>query len=153
MKSRSVRRKKIFERNPQFTGNYDLALLLKLNEKEEDRQFIRFTAKGTPDNQLFLRELIVRKVAENVSYLSDITSVYNWFLNTLKIVFPEDKYNVGLESEVNDNERLNTIYKELLKYFGTGIVGGMPGRCRAEQCRYTGFYPFRDKRALDEFQE
>ena len=37
--------KKIFERNPQFTGNYDLALLLKLNEKEEDRQFIRFTAK------------------------------------------------------------------------------------------------------------
>lgn len=100
-----------------------MALLLKLNEKEEDRQFIRFTAKGTPDNQLFLRELIVRKVAENVSCLSDITSVYNWFLNTLKIVFPEDKYNVGLESEVNDNERLNTIYKELLKYFGTGIVG------------------------------
>ena len=100
-----------------------MALLLKLNEKEEDKQFIRFTAKGTPDNQLFLRELIVRKVAENVSCLSDITSVYNWFLNTLKIVFPEDKYNVGLESEVNDNERLNTIYKELLKYFGTGIVG------------------------------
>jgi len=115
--------KKIFERNLQFTGNYDLALLLKLNEKEEDRQFIRFTAKGTPDNQLFLRELIVRKVAENVSCLSDITSVFNWFLNTLKIVFPEDKYHVGLESEVNDNERLNTIYKELLKYFGTGIVG------------------------------
>lgn len=115
--------KAIFERDSHKKDKFNLDTLLKANSKEEDKQFINFTAKGTPDNQLFLRELIVRKVADNVDDIKDITTVYYWFLNTLKVIFPEDKYKFGLESEVSDNERLNTIYSELLKYFGTGISG------------------------------
>lgn len=115
--------KMIFERDANAINQFNLDPLLRLNNKDEENQFIKFTAKGTPDNQLFLREMMVRKVAENVSNINDVVSVYNWFLNTLKVVFPEDKYKFGLESEVNDDERLNTIYAELLKYFGTGING------------------------------
>lgn len=115
--------KAIFERSSASDEKFNLDALLKANSKEEDRQFIKFTAKGTPDNQLFLRELMVRKVAQNVESIKDVIAVYNWFLNTLKTIFPEDKYKFGLESEVDDNERLNTIYSELLKYFGTGISG------------------------------
>lgn len=115
--------KVIFERDSQKSNQFNLDTLLRANKKEEDKQFINFTAKGTPNNQLFLRELIVRKVADNVDNIEDITAVYNWFLNTLKVIFPEDKYKFGLESEVGDNERLNYIYSELLRYFGTGISG------------------------------
>jgi len=115
--------KAIFERDFQKKEKFNLETLFKANSKEEDKQFINFTAKGTPDNQLFLRELIIRKVADNVDDIKDITAVYNWFLNTLKVIFPEDKYKFGLESKVIDNERLNTIYSELLRYFGTGISG------------------------------
>lgn len=115
--------KVIFERDSSRKEKFTLDNLLKINPKEEDKQFINFTAKGTPDNQLFLRELIVRKVSENVNDIKDIIAVYNWFLNTLKVIFAEDKYKFGLESEVSDNNRLNTIYTELLNYFGTGISG------------------------------
>lgn len=115
--------KAIFERDTTRPEKYNIDALLKNNGKDEDKQFLRFTAKGTPDNQLFLRELIVRKVADNVENIKDVTTVYNWFLNTLKVIFPEDRYKFGLESEIDDNERLNTIYNELLKYFGTGVSG------------------------------
>lgn len=78
--------KAIFERDSGRKDKFTLDNLLKINPKEEDKQFINFTAKGTPDNQLFLRELIVRKVSENVNDIKDIIAVYNWFLNTLGTV-------------------------------------------------------------------
>ena len=115
--------KVIFERDSSKAPKYRLDTLLKANPKEEDRQFIAFTAKGTPDNQLFLREIVIRNVADNVKNIEDVANVFNWFLNTLKVIFPEDKYKFGLESEISDDGRLNTIYSELLKYFGTGISG------------------------------
>ncbi|MGL5894469.1 MAG: AAA family ATPase [Bacteroidales bacterium] len=114
--------KLVYERNSS-DNSFNIDPLLTKNINEEHQQFLRFVAKGTPDNQLFLRELISRKVKENVEDISDIISVYDWFLNSLKVVFPEDKYKEGIKSELVDNESLNSIFKELLKYFGTGING------------------------------
>ncbi|MBK8586677.1 MAG: AAA family ATPase [Bacteroidetes bacterium] len=45
---------KIFER--KNSNNFDLSFLSKKNKKEET-QFIEFTAKGTPRNQLFLTQI------------------------------------------------------------------------------------------------
>ena len=48
--------KMIFERNIKNKQVFDLGPLLKKNPKDEDQQFLRFTAKGTPNNQLFLNQ-------------------------------------------------------------------------------------------------
>ncbi len=114
--------KLIYERNTT-NNTFDIQPLLLKNTKEEHKQFLNFIAKGTPDNQLFLREVITRKVKENVKDISDISAVYNWFLNSLKVIFPDDKYKDGIKSELVDNEVLKNIFEELLKYFGTGISG------------------------------
>ena len=113
--------RKIFERTA--TNQYDLETLYSKNKKQEHQQFIHFTAKGTPDNQLFLRELFVRKGKENLQDVKDIYAVYGWFLKKLKIVFPHTRYNEGIKSEIESNEKLHVIYDELLDYFGTGVKG------------------------------
>jgi AAA15 family ATPase/GTPase len=83
----------------------------------------RITAKGTPNNQLFLNELRTRKVKENVSKIEDILNVIDWFQNSLKVIFPDDKYNEGLKFELNQDEELLTTFEQFLKYFDTGING------------------------------
>lgn len=114
--------KKIFERNNP-DDNFDLEFLLKKNKNEEEKQFLRFTAKGTPNNQLFLNEIKTRKVKENVTYIDDLLNVIDWFQNSLKVIFPEDKYNEGLKFELKEDENLLTTFEEFLKYFDTGISG------------------------------
>ena len=115
--------KMIFERNVKNSPIFDITPMLKKNERDEDQQFIRFIAKGTPDNQLFLTELCTRKVQDNVADIQDAMNVYNWFFNQLKVIFPSTRYKEGIQSEITDNEELHKVYEELLKYFGTGISG------------------------------
>jgi AAA15 family ATPase/GTPase len=114
---------KIFERNKDSKEVFDLDYLLKNNKKTEEKQFIKFIAKGTPNNQLFLNEIRTRKVKENVSKIDDILNVIDWFQNSLKIIFPDDKYNEGLKFELKEDETLLTTFEEFLKYFDTGING------------------------------
>ena len=97
--------------------------LLEQNPSEEHKLFISFTAKGTPENQLFLREMMVRNVADNTENIKDVQNVYDWFLNSLKVIFPDDKYKHGLESNIVDDDKLKNMYEDFLKYFGTGIAG------------------------------
>lgn len=111
--------KKIFERN---AGNFDLSFFSKKNNKEE-QQFLEFIAKGTLDNQLFLHEIKTRKVEKNVADIVELTDVLAWFFNTLKVILPDDKYNVGLRFELKDNGKLLQSFEEFLKYFDTGING------------------------------
>ena len=112
--------KMIFERNAE---GFNIDTILRRNKSADHRQFLTFLAKSTPDNQLFLHEAISRKVRENVEDIADLTATYNWFLNTLKIVFPEDKYREGIKSEIISDDQLHRLFEELLKYFGTGING------------------------------
>ncbi len=114
---------KIFERNINNKLQFDIDPLFKKNRKEEHRQFLKFIAKGTPNNQLFLTEIRTRKVKDNVTDINDLLNVIDWFQNTLKVVFPDDKYNEGIKSELKDDSKLQITFEELLKYFDTGING------------------------------
>jgi AAA15 family ATPase/GTPase len=114
---------KIFERNKDLKDSFDLEYILKSNKKSEEKQFLKFIAKGTPNNQLFLNEVRTRKVKENVSKIEDLLNVIDWFQNSLKVIFPDDKYNEGLKFELKEDESLLTTFEEFLKYFDTGING------------------------------
>jgi AAA15 family ATPase/GTPase len=112
---------KIFERNTELDEPFDLENILKKNKIEEHKQFLKFIAKGTPNNQLFLTEISTRKVKENVSDISDLLNALDWFQNSLKVIFPEDKYNEGVKYELQEDSKLQITFEELLKYFDTGI--------------------------------
>jgi AAA15 family ATPase/GTPase len=114
---------KIFARNNKQENVFDLEPLFKKNKTEEQKQFFKFIAKGTPNNQLFLTEIKTRKVKENVSDINDILNVLDWFENSLKIIFPLDKYNEGVKYELQEDSKLQVTFEELLKYFDTGIDG------------------------------
>jgi AAA15 family ATPase/GTPase len=115
---------KIFERSTiDNKTTFDLDPLFLKNKKEEHKQFLNFIAKGTPNNQLFLTEIRTRKVKDNVADITDILNVIDWFRNSLKVIFPDDKYNEGVKSELKDNSTLLKTFEELLNYFDTGING------------------------------
>lgn len=112
----------IFYRNTE-TGDFDISYLLKLNPKTEESQFLTFFAKATPKRQLFIHEVLSRNIHDNVTNISDIEAILDWFLNSLKIIFPDTEYNQGvLLKSVNDKE-LKQGFSALLKYFNTGIDG------------------------------
>lgn len=115
--------KLIFERTSNKDSTFNITPLLALNSKNEEKQFLEFVAKGTPDNRLFLKEVFERKVKDNVSNIESLTNVYDWFLNTLKFIFPDDKYKDGIKSELVDNETLQKFFGNMLNYFDTGING------------------------------
>lgn len=115
---------KIYERRIQEKKTFfDLEPLFAKNKKEEHKQFLNFIAKGTPNNQLFLTEIKNRKVKDNVTNIEDILNVIDWFQNSLKIIFPDDKYNEGVKSDLMDDAKLQKTFEELLNYFDTGING------------------------------
>jgi len=114
---------KIFERNCSEKEIFDLNYIIQKLKKDEEKQFLRFTAKGTPNNQLFLTEIRTRKVKENVSKIDDLITVIDWFQNSLKVIFPDDKYNEGLKFELKQDKELLTTFEEFLSYFDTGVNG------------------------------
>ncbi len=113
--------KMLFERSD--TNTFDIAPLLHKNTKAEHKQFLQFVAKATPENQLLLREMIVRRVRENVEDIRDVIAVYNWFEQSLKVLLPNERYKEGISTELVNNEQLHNIFEQLLDYFGTGIDG------------------------------
>lgn len=117
------RQKLIFERNASRESQFEISPILSLNNKDEEKQFLQFIAKGTPDNRLFLKEIFERKVKENVFNIEPLLDVYEWFLNSLKFIFPDDKYREGIKSELVDNEKLQEFFENMLNYFDTGING------------------------------
>jgi AAA15 family ATPase/GTPase len=114
---------KLFVRDKKQKEPFDLDYFIQKNHTAEEKQFLKFIAKGTPDNQLFLTEIRNRKVKENVSEISDLLNVNDWFLNSLKVIFPDDKYKEGLKFELENDQNLLTTFQEFLDYFDTGISG------------------------------
>lgn len=111
---------KIYERIQQ-DNIFDINYLLKQQDKEEERQFLNFLCKATPNNQLFLHEILTRKVKSNVTNIRDLELVLSWFITTLTIIFPSDKYKQGIKLMAADNDKLKLYYSGLLRYFDTGI--------------------------------
>ena len=114
-----TKEEKVFER--LRSSHFDLSPLEKSNSNNA-RQFLEFTAKGTPDNQLFLTEIRNRKVKDNVDDVSDLLTVIDWFQNALTVFYPKSKVK-GVEFELSENTQLATVFEEFLKYFDTGIDG------------------------------
>ena len=112
----------VFERSAEH-GDYNLSHLLKLNPREEEQQFLTFFAKATPARQLFLHEVISRNLGDNVSDIDDLNAVKNWFIDTLKVLFPDTPYKQGGMLKAVTDEKLKEGFSELLRYFGTGIDG------------------------------
>ena len=88
----------------------------------DEIQFIEFTAKGTPRNQLFLTQIRNTNVTENVTDISDILNVIDWFQNALTVIYPNSK-NIGKKFELLENTDLQKLFTEMLDYFDTGIDG------------------------------
>jgi AAA15 family ATPase/GTPase len=114
---------KLFERDNRKDETFDLGYFLRLNKKAEDKLFLSFIAKGTPDNKLFLTEIRERKTKGNVSDIQDIMNVIDWFYNSLNVISPEGKYKQGLKFEIDKKLDVLKIFQELLGYFDTGIDG------------------------------
>jgi len=110
---------KIFERTN--SNIFNLSYLNKKNNKEENK-FIEFTAKGTPRNQLFLTQIRNTNITENVTDISDILNVIDWFQNALTVIYPNSK-NIGKKFELLENIDLQKLFTEMLDYFDTGIDG------------------------------
>lgn len=111
---------RIYERQTD-EGIFDVTYLMGLQKNQEEQQFMQFLSKATPKNQLFLHEVMTRNVKGNVSNTTDLDNVLNWFLTTLTVIFPRDKYKSGIKLMAADNEQLKKYYTELLRYFDTGI--------------------------------
>ena len=112
----------IFERETE-KSKFEISYLLKLNPKEEESQFLSFLAKATPQRQLFLHEVMSRNIHENVSNIEDLDIVINWFVNSLKIIFPDTPYKQGVLLKAADDDDLKRGFGALLRYFNTGVDG------------------------------
>ncbi|PCH69298.1 MAG: hypothetical protein COC06_07790 [Bacteroidales bacterium] len=112
--------RKIFER--KGTNDFDLGYLFKKNSKKEEKQFIEFTAKGTPRNQLFLTQVRNTNITDNVTDFSDILNVIDWFQNALTVIYPSSK-NISKKFELLEDTNLQDLFTEMLDYFDTGIDG------------------------------
>lgn len=111
---------KIFDR--KNTNVFDLGLLFKKNKTNNEKQFLEFTAKGTPRNQLFITQIRNTNVTDNVSDISDILNVIDWFQNSLNVIYPGTK-NISKKFELHKDTNLQKVFKEMLEYFDTGIDG------------------------------
>lgn len=89
-------------------------------EKDSDRQFLEFTAKGTPSNRLFINECRERNVLTELSYLQGFIDISKWFEDRLTIVFPNSKYN-GLELDIQKSQKTSNVLSKILNSFDTGI--------------------------------
>jgi AAA15 family ATPase/GTPase len=86
----------------------------------EEEQFLRFTAKGTLPNRLFLTECRERNVRKNVRGSQVLYDVLDWFENGLVIIFPESKYQ-GLLVGMYQSQQFKQDLARYLNCFDTGI--------------------------------
>lgn len=111
---------KVFER--KNTIEYDLDFLFKKNKTTVEKQFIEFTAKGTPRNQLFITQIRNTNINDNVTDFQDILNVIDWFQNSLSVIYPGTK-NISKKFELHKDTNLLQVFKDMLDYFDTGIDG------------------------------
>jgi AAA15 family ATPase/GTPase len=109
--------KEIFSRKPDSP----ISLPIADSSHENEKSFIRFLAKGTRDNQLFLTECRERNLEQNFSNNTDIIDVISWF-RKLIIIFPDSRF--GGISYINKQDKdFSNSLSNYLHVFDTGIDG------------------------------
>lgn len=83
----------------------------------ETTQLLKFISQSTPVTDSFLAEYIKR----NGKGLPFINDVYGWMKESLKIIFPNSRYD-GISIRAEKDEDFAVATKSLLEYFNTGIV-------------------------------
>ena len=83
---------------------------------QSESQFLSFLADATPKSKSFLSEYVQR----NGKGISQINEAFNWFDNTLHILFPYSRFQgISLRAEKNKDFQRSTC--NLLKHFNTGV--------------------------------
>lgn len=107
--------KKVFTRQITDEGNvFDFGTI---EGNEDTKQFVKFLSQGTPTDHSFLSEYVMR----NGQGLDAIKQAFNWFSDTLKIIFPETRYE-GISFRAERDKDFQRVFKSLLEVFNTGIV-------------------------------
>jgi len=78
-----------------------------------DGDFLRFAAKGTRDNQLFLTNSVSQKVEH-------FSPVYNWFKDTLVMIAPDARFE-PFEQFFDESNPLYETMNTMLQQLDTGI--------------------------------
>jgi len=111
----SNKESKIFER----VSNNDESVTVipgdRLIENLGDKKFIEYIARGTRPNQLFINEA-------NNKNVSIIKPLWDWFKNSLRIIFPNSNYMNLVTKAHSDSEFLRHL-EAILKAAGTGVDG------------------------------
>lgn len=106
--------KAIFERKTNNQGETFINFEhLKLDREASD--LLKFTAMGTPANQLFLTDSIHRNIKE-------FEDVYAWFRDVLLVIFPESRHHTLTLDFISDEDFRHRL-QDFLQSFDTGIVG------------------------------
>jgi len=93
--------------------NWNLEYFKNLELKGEEPQFIEFVAKGTPKNQLFLREAHGR----NVKHFEEL---WRWFRHSLLLIDPQTTSS-GLEFQLQE-QGLKDFSTQVLRGADVGIA-------------------------------
>lgn len=107
----------VFEREaPEGDGSHEVRLGDVLQEgDEEQRQFVRFVARGTRVNQTLLTEFAQRNVSTSV------TEVWRWFDAGVQTVKPTQNFE-NLVPALNRRADLLAFCAESLARLGTGVL-------------------------------
>lgn len=102
-----------FERETNLNGETSVKFGNLAFTKEQGEQFFEFVAKGTRENQLFLKECTER----NAAIFADIN---RWFEEKLVLIFPETR-PAGVEIAFMNDEEFQNEFVRLLRLFDLGI--------------------------------
>ena len=105
---------KVYERITQ-EGRTVVEAGERLAQGKEEKQFIRFIAKGTRPNQLFLTEAFEKNVKA-------LLPVYQWFRTQLVIVRPDATY-FALEHRAHSDKSFACFLERFLNGADTGVSG------------------------------
>lgn len=84
---------------------------------KKSAKFLQFLSQSTPGYHSFMREYMER----NGYGLEEVRIAYTWMRETLKILFPNSRYQ-GISIDVEKDQDFKTATKSLLSYFNTGIA-------------------------------
>lgn len=105
--------KMIFERKNSENGKTLMSFDIHFKNKEQ-KQFLDFIGKGTPNDRLFLTECQFRNAWKEVENIEEIKNILEWFIYNLKIMFPDFSFNIfGLQE---------AEYVKILNYLGINIT-------------------------------
>lgn len=106
---------KIFERITNKEGNTIIDPGAKLANGLDDKKFIDYVARGTRSNQLFLFEA-------NEKNISIVKPAWDWFKNSLFIIFPNSNFTNLITRAHTDSDFLKHL-ESVLQTAGTGVDG------------------------------